>query len=75
MVMFPLFPFHLHPDRVMNLAYIEAKQTQGKKSVDTMRNNLDGDVFFITIHWNVWHFIILLDTSIWHTPEKKLFFI
>jgi len=33
----------------MNLAYIEAKQTQGKKSVDTMRNNLDGDVFFITI--------------------------
>jgi len=26
------------------LAYIEAKQTQGRKSVDTMRNSLDGDV-------------------------------
>jgi len=26
------------------LAYIEAKQTQRKKSVDTMRNNLVGDV-------------------------------
>jgi len=26
------------------LAYIEAKQMQGKKSVDMMPNNLDGDV-------------------------------
>jgi len=24
--------------------FIEAKQTQGRKAVDTMRNNLDGDV-------------------------------
>jgi len=27
------------------LTYIEAKQRQGKK-IDTMRNNLDGDVSF-----------------------------
>jgi len=26
------------------LAYIEAKKRQARKSVDTMRNNLDGDV-------------------------------
>jgi len=26
------------------LAYIEAKQTQARKSVDTMHNNLDDDV-------------------------------